>query len=1807
MALDDSDGLFSGSVSIQEALRLLRLRLLDLTARNRLLNFKHTAGKSLQFIDASVDGIYKRLVETQNGRVSIGPIPEPDRHEWAVANGRYTKPEPRDYAGRIGIEPSYELERGQGNAAGVKAIYYPEDLAKHCRKIHREARLAIEETGANMLFLVFGFLEFPETQDSTKTYLAPLISVPVAISEADADRNRIKSFVLLHTGEELAENLSLREKLKRDFGFDLPVFDEESASPETYLHVVHQAIARRPNWKIRYQLTLALLSFSNMLLVRDLDPAKWPMERGVSKLVGHSIVRQVFEGSSSSEASYGEEYSVDEHPRADLPLIYDCDSSQHSALIDAVGGKNLVIEGPPGTGKSQTITNLIAAAIQEGKKVLFVSEKLAALQVVKSRLEQVGLGDFVLELHSNKTNKKRVLDDLSARIRARYRASPHLPALLRWLEEKKSALKAYAELLNSVVGNEQGLTVHQVMWRAERYRLRCGDQWSIVQEINFEAATHVSVTEFELMRDLLSHIADQFIAVKCFDMYHPFWGFFPESFMPNDDLTLQKILFEYALRFDDFAKSLNDMAALLGEERMRMSSDSARDLISSLSELTLLSQEEVAYDALPYMFTVNDLNGDAAEKSLRGFEKYVENVQSLEELTRGRLIAQHVASFEQGEKARKISAQLVTMSHGRMTAGELDEVANDLSKYLGAAQTALVAITEIARAIGMNFDGTERQLVQIETVLGAAVTAPRQFFFLRHAELFHPQACVCLSEAHIALNKILAKRAVLSESFYLDVLPSENDLTVAILTLRDGQTWYRIFQGSWRRAVSLHRRLDKTKAKKTSVRRLEELDVLVAHQKSTVSWASNLDVKRYLGSHYRGEDSPLTEIVQLAEWCQQTRNKFVEYAVPASVLDIAAVSEEQIVNLLTLGKRFEAAKSDLQGLTGLLQRQFGMSKEFSAEELMKKDWPEKISIAGALSDFLARISEFVAGHSPSSVFCVDSLTAVDASSRMPGAVAMVNEHTETKALLGTRFAGMNTLLEPVNAALTYGRRVKKQRLRADIEHALVSDAAMVNHRSLMRLAQEIESGWKEVERFSMEMQKLGEFDLGKWVGESDNHSSYAEQLFARTKTAASNLDLLLPWAQYVAARKRGYERGLQEFVCSVECKQLAPEQLANVFGYRFYSSIAHALFRRLPQLGQFAGNTHSSIRAEFAKLDKEIIEGRGVQVAASAAARANPPRGTAGARVDDRSEMVLLNQLMAQIRPRMPIRKILSRAGRSVQELKPCFMMGPQAVAQFLEPDSLYFDMVIMDEASQLRPEEAIGAIARGRQLVVVGDPKQLPPTTFFSRMGLAATDEEGQQFAALDSESILDVCMGHFQPVRTLRWHYRSQHESLIAFSNHEFYQGNLVIFPSPFPKSKALGLRYRYLSEGVYENQMNRPEAVRVVDAVVDHILTRPNDSLGVATLNIKQRDLIAELIDERFRNLPQADDYRQRWENYGLGLFIKNLENVQGDERDVIFISTTFGKAPGTNVVRQNFGPISRDGGWRRLNVLFTRARRSVTVFTSMHPEDIIVDGGAPRGTVALRNYLEFARNGVLPRREETGLPPDSDFEVAVADVLRSRGYEVTPQLGVAGFRIDIAVRHPIYRSAYLAAIECDGATYHSAISVRDRDRIRQEILESLGWKGRIWRIWSTDWFRNPTQETARMLAFLDDLSKQPISSEYVTEDQPDKEAITATPEPDSEIRAAAPLISSDVEDEDFEIQVGDLVTYRPVADKDAGEVTVKITLRKTDPAMGFIAEVTPLAQALLGAVVGDEVVLRVPGKEPQRFLIKAIRRSLEEVAV
>jgi len=1805
--------LFSGAVPIAVALEELRLRLLDLTGRNRLINFKHTPGKSLQFVDSSLGSVFKRLMDDSATKVRIAPLPEPDAHQWVHINGRRVRPEPRAFATGLGIDTDYELRkqaaRSRASSTQVQTLFYAEDLGKHCRKLDREAKLALQETGANMLYLVLGFLEFPENPNSEKKYIAPLIAVPVEMTRAD--QGQYSTFSLNYTGEELEENLSLREKLKRDFGVNLPAFDTETdgdlaLAVEAYFENLSVTFAKQPEWRVRRMMTLTLMSFTNMLLVRDLDPENWPKDGRKSALLTHPVVKQVFEGKpKEGDRQYAEEHSIDEHPEANLPLVYDADSSQHSALIDVLAGKSLVIEGPPGTGKSQTITNLIAASLQAGKKVLFVAEKMAALEVVKSRLARAHLDPFILELHSNKTSKKQVLEELGRRMNLKVPRHADLPDLLVAQEEKRQELKAYAELMNTRIGNVLELTVHQVMWRAERHRLRCLEFESRIQSIICSPAPRTTGPELSATRDLLRYLAEQHAAVEVYGSAHPFWGFYPDEFKPEDNLLVQTTLRQFAERFEAFAAAAANAAHLLGGTNLNVSAHGAENLLSILEDLAPADPHEVDFALLPALFSPEDPAGQSSLKVLQDVRERQGALAKAEAELHRVLEFTAPADESVAVAARAAIETLKSLGLGESDQAHLYQLRAALQSALQPAISALSQLEDIAKLAGLPFSQTVKEASQIETLLACAHAAPLQSLHMRHEGMRPPGAAAVLRDAQRTLDAIGMRQTEFESRLYMDLVPDDAELRTAILTLRAGATWYRPFQGTWRKAVGTHRRLERTKTKSRSADRLADLEAINTHLKTRRDWLANSALQSAAGTAFNGETTPLDDLATCADWVRTTLLAFEAAEIPASQFDPLQVDRASVLRLAAQHDRAQSSIEALQTLSNLTKGLLPAADATVSERLVDSNWLRRIDAIQDILASLERAELLMSGRIRHGCSVDEGVAAIELSRRMPELASELDAHPGGRALLGERFEGRNTQLDTAFAAHTYGTLVKKASLPRAIEQVLVSDQCVENHQRLSQYTDVINQGWQAALDFGGAMATHGKFEPALWADPSKRSTSeYAQDLARRTRAAYDQMPRLLPWSQYVQARRKATELHLDDFVSNLEAGIIPGDKLEHAYEYRFYASIAQGIFDKSKPLRTFSGTRHSSVRTDFAKLDHEIIELRGLQVAAACVKHSAPPRGVGGARVNDKTEMVLLDYLNGQTRPRVTVRQMLERAGRAMQELKPCFMMGPQAVAQFLKPGHLKFDIVVMDEASQLRPEQAIGALARGAQLVVVGDSKQLPPTSFFSKAAAADGGDDGQgPLVTSEAESILDVCKSHFRPNRMLRWHYRSRHESLISFSNQHFYGGNLVVFPSPFAKSKRLGLSYQYVSDGEYEGQMNQPEAQRLVDAVIDHILHRPDDSLGIVTTNIKQRDLVAEMLEERLRNMPEAVAFKERWAPQGMDMFIKNLENVQGDERDCIMISTTFGKPKGINVVRQNFGPISRSGGWRRLNVLFTRARKSVVVFSSMRPEDIVVDVKTPEGTQALRNYLQFARDGVLAAQYETGLPPDSDFEVAVMDVLRAKGYEVVPQLGVAGFRIDIAVKHPLHPGGYLAAIECDGATYHSGRSVRDRDRIRQEILEGLGWKDRIWRIWSTDWFRNPLAETNRLVEFLEARNAIPLPDEHATQLVPEavpapEVASPSTPFPEANL---AQELLFDEDEEELEVQIDDLVSYSP-SDKPDEVLHVRITARKTDPAAGLVAENTPLGTVLIGATIGETVVLRVPGVSPQSFLVHSIGRDV-----
>ena len=604
-----------------------------------------------------------------------------------------------------------------------------------------------------------------------------------------------------------------------------------------------------------------------------------------------------------------------------------------------------------------------------------------------------------------------------------------------------------------------------------------------------------------------------------------------------------------------------------------------------------------------------------------------------------------------------------------------------------------------------------------------------------------------------------------------------------------------------------------------------------------------------------------------------------------------------------------------------------------------------------------------------------------------------------------------------------------------------------------------------------------------------------EQAFARPSLEDVPLDALAlklqkiaenhmkygDWVKLALTIKKLETAKLGNVITRIDNGELLPTSAKAEIQYARAEMLWKNTLEKQPKLNQIANLSRHELVEQFRQLEQQRIND--VKTIIRAKHLAQLPSGSIG-------EMGIIRGEIGKKRALKPVRKLMEAAGSMIQRIKPVLLMSPISIAQFLPPETVEFDLLVIDEASQIRPEDALGAIARSKQIVVVGDQKQLPPTSFFSRV--TGGDEEFEDeddvldgmARATEMESILSLCEARSIPSRMLEWHYRSRDPSLIRVSNTEFYDSNLVLPPSPLENDEEYGLKltrvngaYSSKSRGDGSPATNKIEAQAVVAEIAQHARNNPDMSLGVVTFSVTQRNMVTEILEFERRSDHILDSFLR--EGRSEDVFVKNIENVQGDERDVILISIGYGPhEPGGRLASMSFGPVNSDGGGRRLNVLFSRARIKCQIFCSFDPGDIDLARTQKEGPRILKRFLEFAKTGIMDQALPSGGEADSPFEYDVANEIRKLGYVVDHQIGSAGFLIDLGVKHPIRIGQYMLAVECDGATYHSALWARERDRLRQEVLENLGWQ--FHRIWSTDWFYRRQKEIQRLETVLKNAS-------------------------------------------------------------------------------------------------------------------------------
>jgi very-short-patch-repair endonuclease len=1618
--------IFQSNLPLETKLDRARTELLDLSARNRLLNMPRSAksARSVDILDELTAEVFRLLVRENKpftflaGRAARGEAAQ----DAADADEISDLAQPDD----DGAD-----ERGIANRHSdtkLQTRLTPKGLQKRLLELYVDARTLEEEQGVNILYLALGTLKWSDPASAANIRYAPLILVPVGLERGNAG----EKFKLRWRQEDPASNLSLEAFLDRAHGLKLPVFEGgDDFDPVAYMASVADAVSGKPDWTVApNDIVLGFFSFAKFLMYRDLDPQLWPRE---GQITAQPLIRALLsDGFPAIDDLIPEDSGIDAHiSPAEMLHIVDSDSSQMLAVHEVRRGRDIVIQGPPGTGKSQTIANIIASAVADGKTVLFVAEKMAALEVVKRRLDTTGVGDACLELHSNKANKRIFLDELRRTWELGAPRGDAPSTLNARLTDARDRLNEHAARMHEP-HHASTLTPYQVIGELTQLR----QDGRSPSDVRLTGPERWSPDDFAVRHGLLTELAERVGDIGR-PADHAWCGVGLQAILPTEAERLVRRIAELATRLASIDAEHGALASLLGMAPPRR-----------LDDLAPLGKHARRAAEAPRL-TASAIT--AAEWGTRPREIFALLAVGAEQERLSRSLAPVFREHAWTTNVVPARGLLSVLPNG-FSPEAFDRIGLVTTKV----PTLLAEAARLARSLGQEPPRTVAEILRnvaiSERVAAAPDASPEAFF----ADVW-ANGVERAGDLTAAVSALEAARAEIGDE--LTETAWTTDLSAARATLAaHGTGFLKILSGEWRRANRLVNSVQ-TVPEMALEARLRLLDALGRGQSALNRILAEDDFGRAaFGPAFRGDRSESAPMHALVEWMRSLRGlgsapRLIAGRTPQrSEIGERSVHVKRLVDELypllqatwnetgssaqrVFGDVLSVERADLESTAATLAALHGADRLFHSIMLV---------VPRSLDERRRQIAGLEAGQAANIAF-----RASEALGRIAFGDAWQGATSDWRAL---RAAADWIVANPDITPLVGRLRDRDEPARR---------AAAAEQQSARFVA--------DIGTLSRDLA----FDFAAAFGGERIASVPTVALAARFAVWLAAEESLSKWVSFRARAERARALGLAELADRLHDGRLSPSDAVPTFEMSYFEALFADQVRRRPELSQFDGTMHSRLAREFADLDRQRITFSGLEVV-RAHYRRIPP--TAGAPV---GPLFTLRDQMARKRGHKPIRSLMQLAAPAVQALKPVFMMSPLSVAQFLPPGMLSFDLLVMDEASQIQPVDALGAIARCRQVVVVGDPQQLPPTAFFAKMTSAVDDGDEQDTAKVaDIESILGLFSARGLPKRMLRWHYRSRHPSLIAVSNKQFYENKLFIVPSPFTAEAGMGLRFHHIPNGIFETggtRTNPVEAKIVASAIVAHACEHPELSLGVAAFSAAQRRAIQDQLEVLRRQLtPEDEAFFQSHPSEPF--FIKNLENVQGDERDVIFISVGYGPStPGLKPMMR-FGPLGSEGGERRLNVLISRAKRRCEVFASMTDEDILPDFASTRkGVFAFKLFLHYARTGRLSMGETAAQDHHSVFEEQVAKALQARGYQVHRNIGIAGFFIDLAVADPAHPGRYLVGIECDGAGYHSARSARDRDRLRQSVLGDHGWI--MCRIWSTDWLQRPKEQLERVISSIE----------------------------------------------------------------------------------------------------------------------------------
>jgi very-short-patch-repair endonuclease len=1664
---------------LKKRLAFWQERLLDLSQRNRLLNFRPTPTSVVPLTEPTPQDIFDGLVNEK--RYQFYPV---ESIQSLLAFDEEEEPSNKPSLPRPPLRHD-ELRSDLPDKRLWRTLY----------SLRQKSQTTLQEQGVVTLFVTFGLLEWKEVDYSNEIISSPLLLVPVRLMQESSKSN----YHLALFEDEVTLNPTLVHKLNKDFNLILPdPCDKEPLMLDTYFAHIQKAVQDKSGWNVYSRVYLCQLSFHKLAMYQDLT-------KHFTLAQSHPIVRALAGDTSLLTDTPSDLPTLEDLDRKVLPedtfQILDADSSQQEAIQAAKRDISFVLQGPPGTGKSQTIANIIAERMAQGKKVLFVSEKMAALEVVYRRLEEQGLGEFCLEAHSHKANKKEVIQQLGRSLNPTRRSQKQEALDFAEFQNLRQRLNDYVHAMHVPRGSLQR-TVYQAHGKLASLHSAPDMDFAIenVADLTQEALSRrrALVKELEPLREVIANYRT-----------HPWQGIHLSRYSPNQTKADIRAHFGALVNtLNTLEQEAHDLAQLCG-----IPSPVTVEETDRIVRLAALVAET---PSPPVSWLVPGAPAPLVEQATRYQNDFAEYRKS-----RNALLQRYREDLFQLPQLELID-RLTTRPQSLLERVQSASVppADTLLHHRDALTSILTNITQLIRQLQQSAPSlaaacrldTPQNLADITRLCQVAELIlpdpkPQKDWFDR-SRLLHLKTEA--EEAKQRYDTYLQAKRTLAER-YEDTLYSQD---VSGLYARFSSVYpspFRVFNFGYYRDMRLLRVHLKTPGKLSAADAIRDLRSACKVQESKEWIESNrTQHSQNFGRHYNALDTHWEQVQQALNATQKIIEYFGDGKVPSELIALLTESGQTLEAVRSQRDIVQAQQTRIELELTRLERIFSLQAVFSSQKGLREttldalltwstEWTNRTQDFYDAWDTLSKICLSSGDTNPSVARRVSDLE--QARSLVQLEQTIQEQAGQLQEQYGALFADMNTRWEDILCALHWAGQV------LDWFDTPPPDSFVAVVTGQAPGAKDVPGRLQVIaslrQRVTDEFDYLyGLFPLGiPYVESRDFPQAAFASVCKWLQLRIDHLSDLDQWMEFQELRARCQSEHLSSYL-EILCRdRLLAEQFLPAFDKRFWTLWLDAIYQSDPRLRQFNRSQHEDYIQRFRELDQcqlRVARYRLSQkLLQSRPQLKNSERPT--------GEMNSLMKEVKKQRSHMPIRRLFQEMPNLLLALKPCLLMSPLSVATFLDPTKIEFDTVIFDEASQIGSEDAIGAILRGKQIIMVGDSKQLPPTRFFATGDNEDYDTEAEEDDTNETyESILDEFETLGLPRWMLKWHYRSRCEALIAFSNYHFYEANLITFPGPhlMEEKEARCVEFIHVPGGIYQRGkgqsagINRVEARKVAELVFQHFRDHPDRSLGVIAFSERQQSAIDDEIRRTRFQKPEFERFFR--EDTQEPFFIKNLENVQGDERDTILFSVGYGKDQHSKL-SMNFGPLNRNGGARRLNVAITRAKYQIKIVSSIQSHDFDLKRTDKEGPRLLKAYIDFAQHGPasLPRELTVFAADkfDSPFEEEVYRALVERGLTVHSQVGCAGYRIDLAVVDQEHPGLYLLGIECDGANYHSCHTARDRDRLRQQVLEGMGWKNKILRIWSSDWIRNRNGEIQRIEQALNkarEACHQPVfSSESLTE--------------------------------------------------------------------------------------------------------------------